>query len=187
MKRLVTFFRRMLGGPYRSSLLKPKNAVNYIGAFEKMLVGEARLHGAEDVICWLIHHTTIAAAHATINGWQRQSDRKIIAISKIISRTTASSRRNARLVSMMSVSALAVSEITVSFRSNASTLSFNSYSSPASHTASPARAFPKEHRIFRRRLHGRTRLLNQKCVSYKLQDFSSAPWPLSMCCQFLCK
>jgi hypothetical protein len=41
MKRLVTFFRRMLGGPYRSSLLKPKNAVNYIGAFEKMLVGEA--------------------------------------------------------------------------------------------------------------------------------------------------
>jgi hypothetical protein len=123
MKRLVTFFRRMLGGPYRSSLLKPKNAVNYIGAFEKMLVGEARLHGAEDVICCLIHHTTIPAAYATINGWQRQSDRKIIAISKIISRTTASSRRNARLVSMMSVSALAVSEITVSFRSNASTLS----------------------------------------------------------------
>src|SRR5215204_1865285 len=46
MNRLVNFFRRMFGVPYWSlsqwAKLKVKNAVNYIGAFEKTLAGEAR-------------------------------------------------------------------------------------------------------------------------------------------------
>ena len=39
--------------------LKVKNAVNYIGAFEQTLAGEARRHGADGVICGHIHYATI--------------------------------------------------------------------------------------------------------------------------------
>jgi len=65
MNRLVNFFRRMFGVPYWSlsqwAKLKVKNAVNYIGAFEKTLAGEARRHGAglavsEMVSSFAIHY-----------------------------------------------------------------------------------------------------------------------------------
>src|SRR5438309_2285186 len=66
MNRLVNFFRRMFGVPYWSlsqwAKLKVKNAVNYIGAFEKTLAGEARRHGADGVICGHIHYATIRDA-----------------------------------------------------------------------------------------------------------------------------
>ncbi len=38
---------------------KVKNAVNYIGAFEQTLAGEARRHGADGVICGHIHYAPI--------------------------------------------------------------------------------------------------------------------------------
>jgi len=41
-------------GPSRRS----RNAVNYIGAFEKTLAGEARRHGADGVICGHIHYAS---------------------------------------------------------------------------------------------------------------------------------
>jgi hypothetical protein len=37
--------------------------VNYIGAFEKTLAGEARRHGADGVICGHIHYATIRDEH----------------------------------------------------------------------------------------------------------------------------
>ena len=44
--------------------LKVKNAVNYIGAFEQTLAGEARRHGADGVIWWpYIHYATIRDEH----------------------------------------------------------------------------------------------------------------------------
>src|ERR1700724_824175 len=55
--------RRRLGLPYWSlsqwAKLKVKNAVNYIGQFEKTLVAEAHRHAADGVICWHIHHAVI--------------------------------------------------------------------------------------------------------------------------------
>jgi UDP-2,3-diacylglucosamine pyrophosphatase LpxH len=49
----------VLGAPYWSlskwAKLKVKNAVNYIGAFEKALATEARHHRADGVICGHIH------------------------------------------------------------------------------------------------------------------------------------
>ena len=61
--RLVNAFRRSFGFPYWSlskwAKFKVKNAVNYIGAFEQTLAGEARRHGADGVICGHIHHATI--------------------------------------------------------------------------------------------------------------------------------
>ena len=58
--RLVNFVRRRLGLPYWSlsawAKLKVKNAVNYIGDFEKFLAEEARKSGATGVICGHIHH-----------------------------------------------------------------------------------------------------------------------------------
>ena len=55
--------RRRLGLPYWSfsqwAKLKVKNAVNFIGAFEVMLAGEARKRGVDGVICGHIHHATI--------------------------------------------------------------------------------------------------------------------------------
>ena len=55
--------RRRLGLPYWSlsqwAKLKVKNAVNYIGEFEKTLVLEARRNDAEGVICGHIHHAVI--------------------------------------------------------------------------------------------------------------------------------
>jgi UDP-2,3-diacylglucosamine pyrophosphatase LpxH len=61
--RLVNMFRRMFGFPYWSlsqwAKQKVKNAVNYIGAFEQTLAGEARRHNADGVICGHIHYATI--------------------------------------------------------------------------------------------------------------------------------
>jgi UDP-2,3-diacylglucosamine pyrophosphatase LpxH len=57
--RIFNACRRILGAPYWSlskwAKLKVKNAVNYIGAFEKALATEARHHRAEGVICGHIH------------------------------------------------------------------------------------------------------------------------------------
>ena len=51
--------RRVLGAPYWSlskwAKLKVKNAVNFIGAFEKALATEAKHHQADGVICGHIH------------------------------------------------------------------------------------------------------------------------------------
>src|SRR5258705_2239762 len=67
MNRLVNFFRRMFRVPswslWQWAKLKVKNAVNYIGAFEKTLAGEARRHGADGVICGHIHYATIRDEH----------------------------------------------------------------------------------------------------------------------------
>ncbi len=55
--------RRKLGFPYWSfsawAKLKVKNAVNFIGSFEKALAEEARKRGVDGVICGHIHHPTI--------------------------------------------------------------------------------------------------------------------------------
>ena len=52
-------FRRVLGAPYWSlskwAKLKVKNAVNFIGAFEKALATEAKHHQVDGVICGHIH------------------------------------------------------------------------------------------------------------------------------------
>jgi UDP-2,3-diacylglucosamine pyrophosphatase LpxH len=55
--------RRFLGFGYWSfsawAKLKVKNAVNFIGSFERELAAEAKRRGAEGVICGHIHHPTI--------------------------------------------------------------------------------------------------------------------------------
>jgi UDP-2,3-diacylglucosamine pyrophosphatase LpxH len=55
--------RRLLGFGYWSfsawAKLKVKNAVNFIGSFERELAGEARRRGADGVICGHIHHAAI--------------------------------------------------------------------------------------------------------------------------------
>ena len=55
--------RRSLGLPYWSfsawAKLKVKNAVNFIGSFEKELAGEARRRGVDGVVCGHIHHPVI--------------------------------------------------------------------------------------------------------------------------------
>jgi UDP-2,3-diacylglucosamine pyrophosphatase LpxH len=55
--------RRRLGFGYWSfsawAKLKVKNAVNFIGSFEKTLAEEARRRGADGVICGHIHHPAI--------------------------------------------------------------------------------------------------------------------------------
>jgi UDP-2,3-diacylglucosamine pyrophosphatase LpxH len=61
--RLFNGLRRRLGFPYWSlsqwMKLKVKNAVNYIGDFEKALVAEAQRHEVDGVICGHIHHAAI--------------------------------------------------------------------------------------------------------------------------------
>ena len=64
--RLNTFvnaLRRPLGLHYWSlsqwAKLKVKNAVNFIGEYEKVLSEEARRHGVDGVICGHIHHAAI--------------------------------------------------------------------------------------------------------------------------------
>ena len=56
--------RRRLGFDYWSLSaylkFKVKNAVNYIGAFEDALAGEAKKEGADGVVCGHIHHARIA-------------------------------------------------------------------------------------------------------------------------------
>lgn len=55
--------RRLFGFPYwslsRWLKLKVKNAVNFIGEFERTLQGEARRHRVDGVICGHIHHAAI--------------------------------------------------------------------------------------------------------------------------------
>ena len=55
--------RRRMGFPYWSfsawAKLKVKNAVNFIGSFEKALADEARRRGVDGVICGHIHHPVI--------------------------------------------------------------------------------------------------------------------------------
>ena len=65
---LNTYFnavRRALGLTYwslsRWVKLKVKNAVNFIGEFERTLTSEARRRGADGVICGHIHHPVIRA------------------------------------------------------------------------------------------------------------------------------
>jgi UDP-2,3-diacylglucosamine pyrophosphatase LpxH len=61
--RVFNQLRRRLGFPYWSlsqwMKLKVKNAVNYIGDFEKALVAEAQRHDVQGVICGHIHHAAI--------------------------------------------------------------------------------------------------------------------------------
>ncbi len=56
-------FRRFFGFRYWSfsawAKLKVKNAVNFIGSFERELAAEARRRGADGVICGHIHHPVI--------------------------------------------------------------------------------------------------------------------------------
>jgi len=55
--------RRRLGFPYWSlsqwAKLKVKNAVNYIGNFEKTLVEEANRHKVDGIVCGHIQHAAI--------------------------------------------------------------------------------------------------------------------------------
>jgi UDP-2,3-diacylglucosamine pyrophosphatase LpxH len=55
--------RRALGFGYWSfsawAKLRVKNAVNFIGAFERELAAEAKKHGADGVVCGHIHHPAI--------------------------------------------------------------------------------------------------------------------------------
>lgn len=63
INRVFNAIRRRLGFGYWSlskwAKLKVKNAVNYIGDFEKTLAAEAQRHGVDGVICGHIHHATI--------------------------------------------------------------------------------------------------------------------------------
>jgi UDP-2,3-diacylglucosamine pyrophosphatase LpxH len=63
VNRIVNAFRRLFGVPYWSlsqwAKWKVKNAVNYIGAFERTLAGEAKRHGADGMICGHIHYAAI--------------------------------------------------------------------------------------------------------------------------------
>jgi UDP-2,3-diacylglucosamine pyrophosphatase LpxH len=63
VNRIFNALRRRFGFPYWSlsqwAKHKVKNAVNYIGQFEKTLAEEAHRHGADGVICGHIHHAVI--------------------------------------------------------------------------------------------------------------------------------
>ena len=63
VNRIFNNLRRQLGFGYWSlsqwAKQKVKNAVNYIGEFEKTLVLEARRSGTDGVICGHIHHAAI--------------------------------------------------------------------------------------------------------------------------------
>jgi UDP-2,3-diacylglucosamine pyrophosphatase LpxH len=63
VNRVFNSWRRLFGVSYWSlsqwAKLKVKNAVNYIGAFEKALANEAHRHQVDGVICGHIHFATI--------------------------------------------------------------------------------------------------------------------------------
>ena len=63
VNRIFNGMRRRFGFPYWSlsqwAKLKVKNAVSYIGEFEKTLAAEAGRHQADGVICGHIHHAVI--------------------------------------------------------------------------------------------------------------------------------
>ena len=60
---VFNFVRRRLGFPYWSisawAKLKVKNAVSFIGTFEKALADEAAKHNCDGVICGHIHHAQL--------------------------------------------------------------------------------------------------------------------------------
>ena len=62
--------RRALGLPYWSfsawAKLKVKNAVNFIGSFERELAAEARKRGVDGVVCGHIHHPIIREMEGVI-------------------------------------------------------------------------------------------------------------------------
>ncbi len=63
LNRAFNAGRRLFGFPYWSLSqwlkLKVKNAVSYIGEYERTLVAEAHRHGVDGVICGHIHHAAI--------------------------------------------------------------------------------------------------------------------------------
>jgi len=63
LNRCFNAGRRLLGLPYWSLSqwlkLKVKNAVSYIGEYERTLIAEAQRHAVEGVICGHIHHAII--------------------------------------------------------------------------------------------------------------------------------
>ncbi len=63
VNRLVNYGRRRLGLPYWSfsawAKLQVKQAVNFIGEFQRVVVEEARKHDVDGVICGHIHHAVI--------------------------------------------------------------------------------------------------------------------------------
>jgi len=63
VNRVFNSVRRKLGFGYWSlsqwAKLKVKNAVSYIGEYEKTLVSEAQRHSADGVVCGHIHHAAI--------------------------------------------------------------------------------------------------------------------------------
>jgi UDP-2,3-diacylglucosamine pyrophosphatase LpxH len=69
LNRLFNAVRRRLGFRYWSlsqwAKLKVKNAVNFIGAFERTLAKDASRHGADGVICGHIHHAVIGEHFGT--------------------------------------------------------------------------------------------------------------------------
>jgi len=77
LNRFFNALRRLFGAPYWSlskwAKHKVKNAVNYIGAFEKALATEARKHGADGVICGHIHtpaiHDEFAVRYLNCGDW----------------------------------------------------------------------------------------------------------------------
>ncbi|WP_040620366.1 UDP-2,3-diacylglucosamine diphosphatase [Rhodovulum sp. PH10] len=69
VNRLWNGLTRRLGFNYWSfskwAKLKVKNAVNYIGDFERALAAEAQHHGVEGVICGHIHHAVMHDGYGT--------------------------------------------------------------------------------------------------------------------------
>ncbi len=61
--RIFNAARRLFGFPYWSlsqwAKLKVKNAVAYIGEYERVLVSDARRHDVDGIVCGHIHHATI--------------------------------------------------------------------------------------------------------------------------------
>jgi UDP-2,3-diacylglucosamine pyrophosphatase LpxH len=75
--RIFNKVRRLFGLTYWSlsqwAKLKVKNAVNFIGDFEKTLAAEAHRHGTDGVICGHIHHAAIhdkfGSAYVNCGDW----------------------------------------------------------------------------------------------------------------------
>jgi UDP-2,3-diacylglucosamine pyrophosphatase LpxH len=77
LNRRFNACRRVFGAPYWSlskwAKHKVKNAVNFIGAFEKALTVEAQKHGADGVICGHIHtpalHDDFGLRYVNCGDW----------------------------------------------------------------------------------------------------------------------
>src|SRR3974390_3511126 len=78
LNRLFNALRRVFGAPYWSlskwAKHKVKNAVNYIGAFEKALAVEAQKHGPDGVLCGHIHtpamHDDFGLHYINCGDWE---------------------------------------------------------------------------------------------------------------------